>query len=1043
MPSENRRARDRRAADFLIKAGACERRPLSADEVAARFTDIDVKAMRLFGVRTCSQVELDGLHALPDSSLLRVTPAEPTITFIAYAAWRQRDDIVRQLLRGGADPAVRHPHGNVLGADTADAAEVRAMLAELSRAATAAAVFVVKQVVRLRFVTAREQSLRGSEALPPCGKCGSGEHALLLEPCGHTCCEPCLWRRLRATMLQDGEMSCPVCFRALLTPGHQGCARPHDPPGAPPLDGWLCGACSYENVKKRTNCRCCGNCRSCGALPLTTRVTLAPPPAAMPPAADAAEAAPASSVDRVCHHGGAAAPSPLSSRAARFAAAAAAACACAGALGLLGAARVRLHASAPLPSALLALSGACALTLGARARAHAQGISACAARSAARASSGGAQPQPQRVALLAGCASAACAPAGPAGIGDDADFGRAGSAFLRSADSALGQAEQAAAARLVLQPGRAEMAASLAVLATRRMGASLVFLTAKLAAPPSFGVELPAGFVARAEQAIRDHGERLQLVIEGAITLVEARSTADAAGPTGAGAAPACAADGGSADDAFAGLLSVRQAARPAHVLDALAAGSRVRAVGVLAIVDGRLEIRARALLRETPAGRGERAAAAAAAAADGSGARRGEGSGGGEGSDCGSAGGKGGGKGAAVGGPASMLQPDGAQHRPRRSRRFKAKPPAIAAAERARRLDISGQREELRGAAVAGDALRMRALASAGVDVARLRDSYGCPAVVVAALHGRAALVESLLFEWHCDPDEGSVCGATAATVAAARGHTEVLRVLEQAGADLQRKGSYGLSAAELAKGGAPWLRGADALPTLAAAGEHAAVASEVADWAAGGDGGEPRPVCVPMPPAGTAPSLRLHRLISRESSHPGAGSCAIDGGFDAATLDRLIAAFRTLPLEPRCKGSAENDRAYLPDSEGWISAALRRAVVACGPAAPCAGEAMVQMRFLLYAEAGGGLPAHVDLARTDETGRRSTHTFILYLTGCEVGGETQLLEDVSARSCNVLASVTPARGRLLLFPHVCPHLARPVLAEGLPKLLLRGEMY
>ena len=40
-----------------------------------------------------------------------------------------------------------------------------------------------------------------------------------------------------------------------------------------------------------------------------------------------------------------------------------------------------------------------------------------------------------------------------------------------------------------------------------------------------------------------------------------------------------------------------------------------------------------------------------------------------------------------------------------------------------------------------------------------------------------------------------------------------------------------------------------------------------------------------------------------------------------------------------------------------------------------------MPHMRFLHYSEVGGGLPPHVDLARTDELGRRSTHTFILYL--------------------------------------------------------------
>ena len=100
-----------------------------------------------------------------------------------------------------------------------------------------------------------------------------------------------------------------------------------------------------------------------------------------------------------------------------------------------------------------------------------------------------------------------------------------------------------------------------------------------------------------------------------------------------------------------------------------------------------------------------------------------------------------------------------------------------------------------------------------------------------------------------------------------------------------------------------------------------------------------------------------------------------------------------------------------------------------------------MTQMRFLQYAEVGGGLPPHVDLSRTRRDGRTSRCTFILYLTDCEAGGETVLLERI-AQPCRVHAAVTPRRGRLLLFPHLCPHLAREVVAEGLPKLLLRGEM-
>ena len=72
------------------------------------------------------------------------------------------------------------------------------------------------------------------------------------------------------------------------------------------------------------------------------------------------------------------------------------------------------------------------------------------------------------------------------------------------------------------------------------------------------------------------------------------------------------------------------------------------------------------------------------------------------------------------------------------------------------------------------------------------------------------------------------------------------------------------------------------------------------------------------------------------------------------------------------------------------------------------------------------------------DIRGRQSTHTFILYLLDCE-GGETALLQSVTEDV--VLANVRPLRGRLLLFPHMCPHEGRPVV-KG-PKLLIRGEAW
>ena len=144
----------------------------------------------------------------------------------------------------------------------------------------------------------------------------------------------------------------------------------------------------------------------------------------------------------------------------------------------------------------------------------------------------------------------------------------------------------------------------------------------------------------------------------------------------------------------------------------------------------------------------------------------------------------------------------------------------------------------------------------------------------------------------------------------------------------------------------------------------------------------------------------------------------------------------------------------------------------------------------------------------------RASTHTFILYLSDCREGGETRLLKAIPSKMAgiggdeeeeedkeegrggsrsakaqrrhrarlrrqkeaqhklripsaqaqgqgdshgidpNVLVSVRPRRGRLLLFPHAAPHEGRPVVIRRLPeeqgqeqggscaaKLLLRGE--
>lgn len=98
-------------------------------------------------------------------------------------------------------------------------------------------------------------------------------------------------------------------------------------------------------------------------------------------------------------------------------------------------------------------------------------------------------------------------------------------------------------------------------------------------------------------------------------------------------------------------------------------------------------------------------------------------------------------------------------------------------------------------------------------------------------------------------------------------------------------------------------------------------------------------------------------------------------------------------------------------------------------------------------------GDDCHSDESKTDQEGvtavngsRTSTHTFILYLTDCDSGGETCLLRQLPGRRFtlteqeNVIASVQPQAGRLLVFPHACPHSGAEVTC--VPKLLLRGEM-
>ena len=215
---------------------------------------------------------------------------------------------------------------------------------------------------------------------------------------------------------------------------------------------------------------------------------------------------------------------------------------------------------------------------------------------------------------------------------------------------------------------------------------------------------------------------------------------------------------------------------------------------------------------------------------------------------------------------------------------------------------------------------------------------------------------------------------------------------------------------------------------------------------------------------------------------------------GVDAAT-DKSTAACVS-PVSGRQVATACSDRALFADTTGAHAVRpIREVLNYYKQRAPPTTTLMTctsvlpAMRFLRYQLDGSCSPPHVDLTKTaaardylyhdedeltedfattpesertpedieehDVAVQRSTHTFIIYLTTCDTGGETALLRSVrydhieendDVRAINTIAAVKPVRGRLLFFPHNHPHEGRAVVIPqggGHQKLLLRGEMF
>eukprot|EP00928_Gymnodinium_smaydae_P020081 TRINITY_DN17756_c0_g2_i1.p1 TRINITY_DN17756_c0_g2~~TRINITY_DN17756_c0_g2_i1.p1 ORF type:complete len:865 (-),score=178.73 TRINITY_DN17756_c0_g2_i1:70-2637(-) len=280
---------------------------------------------------------------------------------------------------------------------------------------------------------------------------------------------------------------------------------------------------------------------------------------------------------------------------------------------------------------------------------------------------------------------------------------------------------------------------------------------------------------------------------------------------------------------------------------------------------------------------------------------------------------------------------------------------------------------------------------------------------------------------------------GQTAAFLAAQAGQAEVLRALVNHRADLCRSANGGITPCKAAAA----RRDKSVVELIAEVGADTAAGEEAStflrNWTA----------LAPVKPSVPREETRVVTVIPRDANHAGAGTVVIDGAFGDEFLQRLERLWRCLPLAPKEKASP-TDRAYFADAEGWVTREMLAAVASAG--LPDAAEALPLMRFLIYPEPGGFLPAHVDLPRTEACGRRSTYTFLLYLSDCDTGGETAMLEclpgdaalassgGVSPGPRAEVAAVKPRRGRLLLMPHACPHLAAPIQAA--PKVLVRGEV-
>jgi hypothetical protein len=391
---------------------------------------------------------------------------------------------------------------------------------------------------------------------------------------------------------------------------------------------------------------------------------------------------------------------------------------------------------------------------------------------------------------------------------------------------------------------------------------------------------------------------------------------------------------------------------------------------------------------------------------------------------------------------------------------------------------------EALIAAAQQGDARRIRAVVDAGCDV-NCSDEYGLTPLIWAGWRGKCKAAVALL---ESGADVGRTArgggGVTAAEAASAAGHAVLAGMLRAA------EDRVGASVASLTveddvredktgfeTGFEDNIRNgivADAVATQTLV--DPAMDHPGANYSFIVDDAIPEDVLVRLErtwEASTAEAAAAVETALGEESDELAEKLRVSDGSSDAVNDSTRDAARAKAIAEgtdarsmeRLRADTCATRAHFCDVRGWARSAVLAAARESGM--PARGV-HPQFRILHYPNPGGVMAPHVDLSkaldRVDSTwsaadlvgdamnqmkpALQTTHTFLLYLRTCESGGETALLREVKndvgaagAETAHSLAEVKPVRGRLLVFPHDCPHAGRPVVDTN--KLVLRGELW